>query len=147
MSLLHCNMLDWQWWKVCTWISTPSFSFICLPMESQCFQLQSHWITKISRRERYEHIKGKMTCPKGVISNSDIYSINGDSNSKIITFVIFSVMTVMCCVTCFTNGHSHMSIIMNCILNRSLYVIMVAFEDCSINFEIYASYFYFCCIF
>jgi len=97
--------------------------------------------------ERYEHIKRKMTFPKGVISNSDIYSINGDSNSKIITFFIFSVMTVMCCVTCFTNRHSHMSIIVNCILNHSLYVIMVAFEDCSINFEIYASYFYFCYIF
>jgi hypothetical protein len=80
-----------------------------------------------------------MTCPKGVISNWDIYSINGDSNSKIITFVIFSIMTLMCCVTCFTNRHSHVSIIMNCILNHSLFVIMVAFEDCSINFGIYAS--------
>jgi hypothetical protein len=29
------------------------------------------------------------------MSNSDIYSINGASNSKIITFVIFSIMTVI----------------------------------------------------
>lgn len=43
------------------------------------------------------------------------------------------------CVTFIQKWHSLVFVVMSCILNHMLYAIMVAFEECSINFGIYAS--------